>query len=44
MDDVSVGPDDDRSHIAEVSKLLDRLLDSGMRVKISKCAFGNHEV
>jgi Reverse transcriptase (RNA-dependent DNA polymerase) len=44
MDDVSVGTDDELSHRAEVSKLSDRLLDSGMRVKVSKCAFGKHEV
>jgi hypothetical protein len=44
MDDVNVGTDDERSHIVEVSKLLDRLLDLGMRVTFSKCAFGKHEV
>jgi Reverse transcriptase (RNA-dependent DNA polymerase) len=44
MDDVSIGTDDERSHIVEVSKLSDRFLGSGMRVKFSKCAFGKHEV
>jgi RNase H-like domain found in reverse transcriptase len=44
MDDVSVGTDEERSHVAEESKLLDRLLDSGLRLNFSKCAFGKHEV
>jgi Reverse transcriptase (RNA-dependent DNA polymerase) len=44
MDDVSVGTDDERSHISTVGKLFGRLLDLGMRVKFSKCAFGKREV
>ena len=44
MDDISVGTNDELEHIAEVSKLLHRLLDANMRVKWSKCAFGKQEV
>jgi hypothetical protein len=44
MDDVSIGTNDECSHMAEVCNLFDLVLDSGMRVKFSKCAFGKREV
>jgi hypothetical protein len=43
-DDVSIGTDDERSHIAEESRLFDRILDPGIRVNFSKCALGKHGV
>lgn len=44
VDDVNVGTDDESTHIAEKSKLSDRLSNSGVRVKFSKCIFGKREV
>lgn len=44
MDDISIGTENELTHIAEVHKLLQRLLAANMRVKWSKCAFGKREV
>eukprot|EP00173_Palmaria_palmata_P001601 Plantae.Rhodophyta-Palmaria_palmata.ctg191.p1 GENE.Plantae.Rhodophyta-Palmaria_palmata.ctg191~~Plantae.Rhodophyta-Palmaria_palmata.ctg191.p1 ORF type:complete len:271 (+),score=12.51 Plantae.Rhodophyta-Palmaria_palmata.ctg191:810-1622(+) len=41
---INLGTEDEKMHIVEVGKLFDRLLESGMRVKFSKCLFGKREV
>lgn len=44
MCDISVGTDNEQDHIAQVDKLLRRLIAADMRLKWSKCAFEKREV
>ena len=40
MDDTSVGTETEEEHLRSLETLLDTLLQSGVRLKLSKCSFG----
>ncbi len=44
MDDVSAGTSTVESHLIELRKVLQRVSNSGMKLKLPKCHFGTHSV
>jgi transposase InsO family protein len=44
MDDILCGTRDEREHIMLVAMILDRFLDAGARLQLSKCRFGVRDV